>query len=426
MIEKKELITVDRAILHIDANSYYASVECLHHPELHGKAVAVGGDTEARHGIILSVMPPAKRCGVKVGEALWQARQKCPELIILPPHFDQYLRFSRLMRGIYREYSPQVEPFGLDEAWVEITGTPKLKALGALGVAEEIRLRVKAELGITVSIGVSFNKVFAKLGSDYKKPDAVTVFGREDMEEKIWPLPASDLLYVGKATEKKLLRYGIRSIGQLAQTPPEYLQRWLGKWGLILSSFARGLDNSPVAATGETGLMKSIGNSTTMPRDLQNVQDASIVLWMLCESVAERLRENGFLGRTVQISLRSDKLSWTERQKRPPSPVCTAAALHETAMELLSSEGAAVFPLRSIGVRACELVPARTPRQVSLFESEEKRVQQETLERTVDDIRRRFGHFSVSRAIALLDPTLTNLDARSEHVIHPVGFFKAV
>ena len=417
---------MDRTILHIDANSYYASVECLHDPTLRDRPVAVGGDAEARHGIILSVNQLAKPFGIKVGEALWQAKQKCPELLIVPPHYEQYLRFSRLTRSIYGEYSPQVEPFGLDEAWVEVTNTDALAALGAQGVADEIRERVKDELGITVSVGVSYNKIFAKLGSDYKKPDAVTVFDRASMREKIWPLPAADLLYVGRATERKLRGYGVHTIGQLAQTPPSLLESWLGKWGLILSAFANGLDQTPVAPTGEENAVKSIGNSTTTPRDLRCDKDADIIFWMLCESVAARLRAQGMLCRTVQIGLRTNDLRYFERQKKLPRATCLASELHAAAMELLREQYGWQLPLRSVGVRGTELAPASSPLQLSMFEDAGKRDRLEKLERAVDDIRRRYGYYSIGRAALRADPTLTNINARDDHVIHPVGFFKAV
>ncbi len=417
---------MDRTILHIDANSYYASVECLHDPSLRSRPVAVGGDVEARHGIILSVNQIAKPCGIKVGEALWQARQKCPELVIVPPHYEQYLRFSRLMRALYGEYSPQVESFGLDEVWLDLTNTDALDARGGPGVADEIRERVKADFGITVSVGVSWNKIFAKLGSDYKKPDAVTVFDRESMREKIWPLPASDLLYVGRATEKKLRERGVHTIGQIAQTPPELLESWLGKWGLVLSAFSNGLDQTPVAAVGEESAVKSIGNSTTTPRDLRCDKDAEIVFWMLCESVAARLRAQGLLCRTVQIGLRTNDLLCFERQKKLPRATCLASELHEAAMELLRGQYGWQKPLRSIGVRGAELAPAASPFQLSMFENAEKLEKLENLERAVDDIRRRFGYYSISRAAVLSDPTLTNINAKDDHVIHPVGFFKAV
>jgi len=417
---------VERTIFHIDMNSFYASVECLHRPELRDKPVAVGGDVEKRRGIILAKNEHAKKFGIKTGEVIWQARQKCPELVVLPPRFDLYLRFSRMAREIYADYSDQIESFGIDEAWVDVTGTPKLAELGAEALAHEIRKRVKFELGVTVSVGVSFNKIFAKLGSDYKKPDAVTVFTRGNFREKIWPLPASELLYVGPATRRKLKSYGIETIGQLAQTPPETLRKWFGKWGLVLSSFANGLDTSPVARTGEEALIKSVGNSTTAPRDLTCDEDASIIFWMLAESVAERLREGGFMCRTVQITLRDNELFSFERQMKLPEPTFLASELHAAAMHLLRAHYNWRRPLRSVGIRGTDLVPATTPVQLSLFENPEKQIRRARLEQAMDEIRRRFGHYAIGRAGTYVDPTLTQINAKDEHTIHPVGYFKAV
>ena len=417
---------VERTIFHIDMNSFYASVECLHRPELRDKPVAVGGDVEKRRGIILAKNEHAKKFGIKTGEVIWQARQKCPELVVLPPRFDLYLRFSRMAREIYADYSDQIESFGIDEAWVDVTGTPKLAELGAEALAHEIRKRVKFELGVTVSVGVSFNKIFAKLGSDYKKPDAVTVFTRGNFREKIWPLPASELLYVGPATRRKLKSYGIETIGQLAQTPPETLRKWFGKWGLVLSSFANGLDTSPVARTGEEALIKSVGNSTTAPRDLTCDEDASIIFWMLAESVAERLREGGFMCRTVQITLRDNELFSFERQMKLPEPTFLASELHAAAMRLLRAHYNWRRPLRSVGIRGTDLVPATTPVQLSLFENPEKQIRRARLEQAMDEIRRRFGHYAIGRAGTYVDPTLTQINAKDEHTIHPVGCFKAV
>ena len=420
-----EVRKTDRTILHVDCNAFYASVECLRRPELRGKPVAVGGDAEKRHGIILAKNQPAKNCGVKTGEALWQARQKCPDLVILPADYAHYIRFSRLCREIYDDYSPQVESFGLDECWLDVSNTPRLAALGPEGLAHEIRLRVKEELGITVSVGVSYNKIFAKLGSDYKKPDAVTVFDRGSMKEKIWPLAASELLYVGRATERKLRSFGIVTIGELALAPVDYLQSWFGKWGLMLHCFANGMDSSPVAKTGEESVIKSIGNSTTTPRDLSSEEDASVVYWMLCESVAERLRDGGFRCGTVQISLRTSDLFCFERQMKLPEPSCLASELHEAAMRLLRENWRWSKPLRSVGVRGADLVPEAGPEQLSFFGDAERRDRCLKLERTMDALRRRYGYTSLSRASVLCDPSLTNIDAKRDHVIHPVGYLKA-
>ena len=415
-----------RSVLHIDMNACYASIECLYDPSIRNLPVAVGGDVEARHGIILAKNQIAKRFGVKTGEALWQAKQKCPELHIVPPHFDRYLRFSRMAREIYADYTDLVEPFGLDEVWCDVTGTQKLRERGLEALANEIRERVKFELGITVSVGASWNKIFAKLGSDYKKPDAVTVFTPENYRDKVWPLPASDLLGVGRATERKLASRGIHTIGDIAAAPPSMLRGILGKWGLILHDFATGYDTSPVARAGDEAVIKSIGNSTTTPRDLCCDEDAGIVYWMLCESVAERMRESGFLCRGVQVHIRDNELASFERQLKLESPTCLASTLHEAAMRLMRENWDWHKPLRSIGVRATDLLPASTPVQCSIFDDSERQEKRERLERSVDDLRRRFGHYCVGRAVCVSDPTLRNISPKDEHVIHPVGYFKAV
>lgn len=412
-----------RIILHVDMNSFYASVECLHQPGLRDKPVAVGGDAELRHGIILAKNQLAKGCGVKTGEALWQARQKCPELVIVHPHYDQYMRFSRLAREIYGEYTDRVEPFGLDECWLDATGTESQKK-GGEALAQELRRRVKAELGVTVSVGVSDNKIFAKLGSDYRKPDAVTVFSRREMREKVWPLPATELLYVGPATGRKLKSYGVETIGQLARTPPEYLKSWFGKVGPMLHGFANGHDLTPVARAGEASPVKSVGNSMTTARDLASLEDISAVYWVLCESVAARLREGGFLCRTVQIGLRDFGLYSFQRQLALETPSCLASELHGAAMALVKASWDERRPLRSVGVRGAELIPASAPRQLSLFREEEGREKQERLERSVEELRRRFGKGVIGRTAARLHTDLWSPDLEKTQVIHPIGLLK--
>ena len=413
-----------RIILHVDMNSFYASVECLHRPELRDLAVAVGGDAEARHGIILAKNQRAKKCGVKTGEALWQAREKCPDLVIVHPHYDQYLRFSRLAREIYGEYTDRVEPFGLDECWLDVTGTESHRK-GGEALAHELRRRIKGELGVTVSVGVSDNKIFAKLGSDYKKPDAVTVFARRDMREKVWPLPVTELLYVGPATGRKLRGYGVETIGQLAETPTEYLQSWFGKVGPMLKGFANGCDLSPVARAGEESPVKSVGNSMTTARDLCTAEDISAAYWVLCESVAARLREGGFLCRTVQIDLRDFGLYSFQRQVGLEAPSCLASELHRAAMDLVRANWDPRRPLRSVGVRGTELIPMGAPCQLNLFLEEETRERRERLERSVEDIRRRFGKAAIARAATRLHGDLWSPDLEKTQVIHPIGLLKA-
>ena len=408
--------------MHVDINNCYASIECLHHPELRGKPVAVGGDQEQRHGIILAKNYEAKAYGIKTGEALWQAKQKCPRLIIVKPNYALYLRFSRLAREIYADYTDQIEPFGLDEVWADVTGSMHLYGSGE-EIANKIRQRIKYELGITVSVGVSYNKIFAKLGSDMKKPDAVTVSTAGNFKDKVWPLPAAELLYVGRATQRKLYDKGIVTIGELAKTDSELLHSWFGKWGLILHTFANGWDTSPVTRMGEEAIIKSIGNSTTTPRDLTCELDAKIIYYMLAESVAERLRDHGFLCRGVQISLRDNELFSFERQLKLTKPTCLSSELCEAALKLLKDNYRWERPLRSIGIRACNLIPASTPVQLTLLEDEAQRIRREQLERAVDDIRRRFGHYSIGRAVNALDDTLGRINPKGDHIIHPVGYF---
>ncbi len=264
---------MDRVIIHSDANCFYASVEMLYHPEFAGKPLAVGGDPEARHGIVLTANYIAKKHGVKTGMALWQARQACPDVIFVPPRMDLYLKFSSMLREIYGEYTDKIEPYGCDEAWLDVSDSSSLKGDGRK-IANEISARVKKELGITVSEGISWNKIYAKLGSDYKKPDAITEFNRENYKSLIWKLPVSDLLYAGRSTNRTLSKYGIHTIGDLACTDPDFLMKQFGKMGLVIHSFANGWDESPVAPEGYSAPIKSIGNSMTTPRDLENDLDA--------------------------------------------------------------------------------------------------------------------------------------------------------
>jgi DNA polymerase-4 len=392
----------------------------LYHPKLRGHPVAVGGSVEERHGIILARNYEARPFGVRVGQALWQARQLCPDLIIVPPSYDKYILFSKLFRGILSDYSPLVEPFGLDESWVDVTQSLGGRTGGE--IADEIRERVKFELGVTVSVGVSFNKIFSKLGSDMHKPNGTTVITQENFRETVWRLPAADLLGVGRSTQKKLLQWGVKTIGDIARLGAEQLQQRMGKWGLYLYTYAAGLDSSPVREFGNEAVVKSVGNSTTCPRDLENEQDAHIVLLNLAESVAERMRELGFMAKTVVISLRLNDLTWFERQLGLERPTFLAPELTRAAMILLRENYRWEKPLRSIGIRGTNLVPMNSAVQTTLFENEEQRMKAEKIEYTLDEIRRRYGHHAVNRGLLLLDGKLGLLDAKADHTIHPVGY----
>ncbi len=411
---------MERVILHSDLNNFYASVECLYNPSLRGKPVAVLGDPEARHGIVLAKNYEAKDCDVKTGDTMWMAKQKCPEITFVPPQYDLYINHSKIARQIYSEYTDQVEPFGLDECWLDVTGSTMLFGSGK-EIADKIRERIKLELGVSVSVGVSYNKIFAKLGSDMKKPDATTVIDKSKFKEIVWKLPVNDLLYVGKATYSKLKRKGISTIGDLANTNPDYLKRWIGKMGIVLWQFANGLDTSPVSNIGTKSLIKTVGNSTTAPRDLISDEEIKITLMVLAESVSSRLREYGFICRTVQIGIRDNELNWIERQGKLETPNRTAKYLFELAFSLFKNHTNGK-PVRSLSVRACDLMYTDSI-QLSMFSDVSMLQKEEKLETSIDLLRKRFGHFTIQRGNMLSDKALSNLDPKNDHVINPMSYF---
>lgn len=428
---------MNRTILHSDCNCFYASVELLHHPKLRGKPVAVGGDPQARHGIVLTADYTAKRRGVKTGMALWQARQVCPDIIFLPPRMDLYLRFSRMAQEIYAEYTDKREPYGIDESWLDVTDSVSLKGDG-YHIAQEISSRMKRELGITVSVGVSFNKIFAKLGSDYKKPDAITTMNKDEYRDKAWPLPVSDLLYVGSATNNKLRGIGIRTIGDLARTEESLLVRKLGKMGSILWAFANGYDESPVKLENTSAPIKSVGNSTTTPKDMETDEDVKIVLYILAESVAARLRENGFRCRTVEISIRDKDLFHFSKQVKLQNASNITREIAEAGYKLykesyrlpadeqeLKNSRPEFYqkPLRSIGIRGTDLVTDYFWEQLDMFMDPQAREKQMKVDVAVDTIRRRFGFYSIQRGLMYQDIILSACDAKSDHTVHPHGYF---
>lgn len=413
---------MERIILHSDLNNFYASVECLYNPSLRGKPVAVAGDPEARHGIVLAKNYAAKVCGVATGNPLWMAKQKCPEIVFVPPHYDLYMKYSQIAREIYSEYTDQVESYGLDECWLDVTGSTHLFGDGKT-IADELRKRIKFELGVTASVGVSYNKIFAKLGSDMEKPDATTVITSDKFREIVWPLSVNDLLYVGRATHNKLKRYGIQTIGDLAHTDQQFLKHLLGQNGVMLWLFANGLDTSPVNNIGAKSMIKSIGNSTTAPRDLVTDENIKITLYVLCESVSARMREYDFICRTVQLGVRDNELHSYERQAKLEYPNRTAKALFETAFELYKRNHTYGKPVRSLSVRACNLSLSGYE-QLSFLPDIAAIQKQEEIEKAMDSIRNRFGHFSLQRGLLLTDRQLSSLDPKNDHIIHPESFFK--
>lgn len=411
---------MERIILHSDLNSFYASVEMLLDPKLRGKAVAVAGSTENRHGIILAKSELAKKAGVRTGSATWEALRVCPELILVPPQYEQYLRFSKLVREIYSRYTNRIESFGMDENWLDLTGC--VEEGQGKAAADKIRNTVKEELGLTVSVGVSFNKVFAKLGSDMKKPDATTVISPDNYKEKVWGLPASDMIYVGPSTRRKLAAVGINTIGDLACAPPGFLEKHLGQWGRTLWIFANGYDDSPVTRLDFQPCVKGVGNSLTTPRDLCTDEDVRILTYVLADSVAERLRRHHLKGRTVQICIRSSDLAFIERQGQLSHYTCTSSEIAEKALEIFANSWDWSKNIRMLGIRVTNVVAENECGQLSFFD-DEKRLRREQLENSIDRIRSRFGHYSVQRAVLLKSGEL-NANPVEENVIHPVSFFR--
>ena len=404
----------ERVILHIDMNNCYASIECKLNPDLKGKCVAVAGNQEERHGIILAKNELAKSYGVKTGEPIWQAKKKCPELITVPPHYEEYLKHSKAARKIYSDYTDKIEPFGIDECWIDITGYWRNgKQADGKVIADEIRERVKSELGITVSIGVSYNKIFAKLGSDMKKPDATTVItsqGKDCFKDKVFPLDVGELLYVGKATKKKLNQRGIFTIGELAQTPISKLQSWLGKWGQYLWVYANGLDISPVETDGNKPLVKSVSNGTTSYRDLENDNDVKIITFALAESIASRLRAIHSKCKAVSISVKNNKMYTYSRQKQLHIPIDDAYEIANIALSLYkeSYNWAAGNPIRAISICVSELNDIYSDYQTSIFENSNANKKHENLNKTIDRLRDKYGYTCVRRAIVISDSGFAN------------------
>lgn len=413
---------MDRVILHIDMNNFYASVETLYDPSLRDVPMAVGGDRERRHGIVLAKNMLAKAKGVKTAEALWEAERKCPGIRFVPPHFDRYAKYSRLAKSIYAQYTDMVESFGLDECWLDVTGSTRLFGSGR-EIAEEIRLRIREELGLTVSVGMSFNKIFAKLGSDYRKPDAVTEITRENFREIVWPLDAGALLFVGKSTQAALRKYGMRTIGDVAQADRRLLRRLLGKNGEQLSIYANGEDMAPVARIGEAEELKSVSNSTTAIHDLRDDGEIRAELYMLSESVAHRLREKGLSGYNVQLSVRKYNLETYQRQKMLDVAVADSESIFRAAYGLFRAHHTGES-IRSIGVRVSSLVPLGMT-QCSLFGDAARGQRMQKLETAVDFLRCKYGEDVVERGIQRMHSDLFETEdvRRRTHIENP---FKGV
>ena len=389
----------DRIILHCDLNCFFASVELLDKPALQNVPVAVCGDPASRHGIILAKNEPAKRLGVQTAETVWQAKQKCPHLILLPPHHSLYADYSRRVNTIYGQYTDLVEPFGIDESWLDVTGSLHLFGGDARQLADDIRARLRQELGLTISVGVSFNKVFAKLGSDYKKPDATTVISRENWRDMVWPLPVGDLLFVGRAARRTLSQFGVGTIGQLAACKPELLEQLMGKAGLQLYRYANGLDDAPVRPQHEQEPVKSVGNSTTFPENLTRWEQVRGGLQMLCDSVAARLRQQGLYCGGVAVGVRDAQFRTVSRQMRLPGPTHLMRDIYGAALELTGRIWKAPNPVRLLSVTALYITDSTDSyQQLDLLagDATARDRRQEQLESAMDAIRGKYGRDAIS------------------------------
>ena len=398
---------MDRVIFHCDLNSFYASVELLAHPELRHLPVAVCGDPESRHGIILAKNEPAKTFGIKTAETIWQARKKCPDLVLLSAHHSKYRDFSRRINQVYQEYTDLVEPFGIDESWLDVTGSLHLFGGDPRALADQLRDRIRSEFGLTISVGVSFNKVFAKLGSDYKKPDATTVITRENYRRIVWPLPVTDLLYVGKAAAQTFQKFNIRTIGDLAGFDRESLFTLLGKNGAQLHDYASGLDNAPVAPAAQYTPPKSVGNGLTFSRNLQGREEIRAGITQLSDQVAARLRRHHMKCQGVSLAIRDPDFRDISRQQRLDAPTCLAREIGQAAFGLADSCWNMAAPVRALTVTAIYLIPEEDAGlQMDLLAGAEtqKRERLEKLEGTLDAIRAKYGKGAIAPASAPRDP----------------------
>lgn len=380
----------ERVILHCDLNNFYASAECISHDEWRNVPLAVCGDPEQRHGVVLAKNEIAKKAGVKTGDVIWQARQKAPGLVIVPPHFDLYMAYSKQMFALYNDYTDMVEPFGADECWLDVTGSQSLFGDGR-AIADSIRARVKRESGLTCSVGVSFNKVFAKLGSDLKKPDATTEITRENYKRKIWQLKADEMLMVGRRTYDKLLKLNIVTIGDLANADGAMLKANFGINGLKMRAYARGEDTEPVREAEKSREVKSIGHGMTALRDIETESDARDLIYYLSEKVAARMRKANVRGTLVSVGMRDNKLFSVVRQRHLPMPTYSSTEIAECALALFVDNWNG-DPMRTVTVSVSGLESDDEPRQLSFLSDSGRNDKLERLDETLDKLAEKYGH----------------------------------
>lgn len=386
----------ERIILHCDLNNFFASVSLLSNPTLYDMPVAVCGSVEARHGIVLAKNETAKKYGVKTAEAVWEAKRKCPELVTLPPDYKKYHEYSIRARQIYARYTDLIEPFGIDECWLDVTGSTLLFGSGEQ-IADKIRCDIKRELGITISVGVSFNKVFAKLGSDMKKPDAITVINRQNFKEKVWPLPINDLLFVGKRTAEKLNQNGIFTVEDVTKCDDEMLLHLLGKAGNQLKQYAMGQDTSPVTPPNENDLPKSIGRTITPPKDITTRDEVWKLYIAIAEEISEILHTKNLYAATIQVHTRDANLKTKEYSHTLDNPLNTSILLAREAIKIFEQNYNWDLPLRSVGFRVTNLKGDNVAFQTDIFGEQTDDEKQEIIENSILNVRKKFGHDSLKR-----------------------------
>lgn len=413
---------MNKVILHCDLNCFYASVEMLYKPELRKVPMAVAGDPENRHGIILTKNVLAKKAGVSTAEPIWKAKQKCPNLVLVEPDYESYMYFSKKVKDLYYEYTDRIESFGLDEAWLDITESVPLFG-SVMNIVNEILRRVKEEVGLTLSIGISFNKIYAKLGSDIATEDSYFLISKP---EDVFNYPASSLLMVGPHTSDKLKEYAIYTIGDIARTNLKYMKSILGKAGETLYYFAWGQDLSEVKKyTDDYELIKSIGNSTTTKRDLYDLDDLKMILTVLSDSISSRCKDQGFYFKTIHLFLRTKKLETRSLQLTLKENSDLAKDIYQSAIKLFKENCNFAVPYRSIGLSVTNLSFKKETSYISLFNDELYSLKQKKAEEALEKIRNRFGYHSVTSLRLLLDKELTTFDPKKENVISPISYFRS-
>lgn len=407
---------MDRWILHCDMNSFFASVELLSHPELKDQPVAVGGNPKDRHGIILAKNEAAKKYGIKTAETIWSAKKKCPQLVLLPPHHDKYDEYCAEINKIYLRYTDMVEPFSIDESWLDVTGSLGHFGRSAVRLADEIRSVVRNETGLTLSAGVSFNKIFAKMGSEYKKPDATTLIDRSNYKDILWPMPVRELFFVGAVTAEKLRKMNVLTIGDLAQSDPEFLSVALGKHGTQLYIYANGLDDSPVARYQDRREYKSVGNGITFKRNLLGREDVRTAVIALSDRVAGRLRAQNLRCSGVKLDIKDPEFRVITRQLQLPRPTDLAGDIQRAAMELMEKHWHFEDPIRLLTVTAIQLSGEDADEQLSFDSLNGQATEQDrAVETALDSIRRKFGRYAIVHG-GLLGNDLGISDGRRDEV----------